>query len=84
LFELYNQGLYHEKNKHPKYQQWFLKIPQLVTVFVTGSSAKTSGETIQFEGEEFPVIKVSISSSSHPFFNGDQKPVDLEGRLDKF
>ena len=39
---------------------------------------------VDFEGKKYPCIKVSISSDSHPFFTGDQKFVDTEGRVDKF
>lgn len=73
-----------KKNKHPKYQQIVFKDSSTGYCFITGSAAKTSDEKVMFEGQERPVIKVSISSSSHPFFNGNQQPVDLEGRLDKF
>ncbi|CCB88630.1 50S ribosomal protein L31 type B [Simkania negevensis Z] len=42
------------------------------------------GETETFEGKEYPVYRVPISSSSHPFFTGSQQFVDSEGRVDKF
>lgn len=73
-----------KKNKHPKYQKVVFKDSSTGYCFATGSAAKTSDERMMFEGEELPVIKVPVSSSSHPFFNGNQQPVDLEGRLDKF
>jgi len=42
-------------------------------------------ETIKWEdGNEYPLVKVHISSSSHPFFTGQEKLVDIEGRVDKF
>lgn len=42
-------------------------------------------ETIKWEdGQEYPLVKVHISSSSHPFFTGQEKLVDIEGRVDKF
>ena len=44
-----------------------------------------SKETIKWEdGQEYPLIKVEISSHSHPFFTGKQKIVDTAGRVDKF
>ncbi len=50
----------------------------------TRSTAPTD-ETIKWEdGKEYPLIKVHISSSSHPFFTGQEKLVDIEGRVDKF
>ena len=41
-------------------------------------------ETIEFEGETYPLIKLEISSSSHPFYTGKTKLVDTAGRVDKF
>jgi large subunit ribosomal protein L31 len=42
-------------------------------------------ETIKWEdGNEYPLVKVHISSSSHPFYTGQEKLVDIEGRVDKF
>ena len=40
--------------------------------------------TVEFEGETYPVVKVEISSSSHPFYTGKSKLVDSAGRVDKF
>ena len=52
-------------------------------MFVTKSCAD-SKETIQFEGQEYPVIKLEISNTSHPYFTGKVKLVDTAGRIDKF
>ena len=52
-------------------------------MFLTKSTCKTS-ETVEFEGETYPVVKVEISSTSHPFYTGKQKNVDTGGRIDKF
>ena len=52
--------------------------------FLTRSTAQ-SEETIKWEdGVEYPLIKVQISSASHPFFTGDEKIIDTEGRVDRF
>lgn len=51
--------------------------------FVTKSTVATE-ETITLEGVEYPLVKVHISSASHPFFTGQEKLVDIEGRVDKF
>lgn len=51
---------------------------------LTKSTAK-SNETIKWEdGNEYPLIKVHVSSASHPFFTGEEKIMDIEGRVDKF
>lgn len=52
--------------------------------FLTRSMAK-SDETIKWEdGNEYPLVKVQISSASHPFFTGEEKIIDTEGRVDRF
>lgn len=52
--------------------------------FLTQSTAQTS-ETIKWEdGNEYPLVKVHISSASHPFFTGEEKIIDTEGRVDRF
>ncbi|HVX58494.1 MAG TPA: type B 50S ribosomal protein L31 [Candidatus Saccharimonadales bacterium] len=47
-------------------------------------STAPAEETITLEGVEYPLIKIHISSSSHPFFTGEERIVDVEGRVDKF
>ena len=52
--------------------------------FLTQSTAQTE-ETIKWEdGNEYPLVKVHISSASHPFFTGEEKIIDTEGRVDRF
>jgi large subunit ribosomal protein L31 len=52
--------------------------------FLTRSTVATD-ETIKWEdGNEYPLVKVHISSSSHPFFTGEERVLDIEGRVDKF
>ena len=52
--------------------------------FLTRSTAK-SEETIKWtDGKEYPLVKVQISSASHPFFTGEEKIIDTEGRVDRF
>jgi large subunit ribosomal protein L31 len=52
--------------------------------FLTKSTAQTD-DTVKWEdGNEYPLIKVHISSASHPFFTGEEKIIDTEGRVDRF
>ena len=52
--------------------------------FLTRSTAK-SEETIKWkDGNEYPLVKIQISSASHPFFTGEEKIIDTEGRVDRF
>lgn len=52
-------------------------------VFITKSAAE-SKETIEVDGVSYPLIKVEISRTSHPFYTGKAKLVDTAGRIDKF
>jgi large subunit ribosomal protein L31 len=50
-----------------------------------GKSTGATKETIKWEdGNEYPLVKLEISSASHPFFTGKVKLVDTAGRVDKF
>lgn len=51
--------------------------------FLTQSTVATD-DTITLDGVAYPLVKVHISSASHPFFTGQEKLVDIEGRVDKF
>ena len=60
-------------------------------VFITRSCANTREtlevngvETLEVNGVEYPVVKVEISNTSHPFYTGKMKLVDTAGRVDKF
>ena len=52
-------------------------------IFITKSTAETK-ETIEVEGVSYPLIKLEISRSSHPYYTGKAKLVDTAGRIDKF
>lgn len=52
--------------------------------FLTQSTA-TTNDTIKWEdGNEYPLVKLHISSASHPYFTGEEKIIDTEGRVDRF
>ncbi len=52
--------------------------------FLTRSTAPTK-DTVKWEdGNDYPLVKVHISSASHPFFTGEEKIIDTEGRVDRF
>jgi large subunit ribosomal protein L31 len=52
--------------------------------FLTRSTVKTDENTKWDDGNEYPLVKVHISASSHPFFTGEERILDIEGRVDKF
>ncbi len=74
-----------KKDIHPKnYRLVAFKDMSNEFTFVTKSTA-SSKETIKLEdGVEYPLIKLEISSTSHPFYTGKMKLVDTAGRVDKF
>ncbi len=69
---------------HPKYRPVVFRDVSSDISFLTKSTVP-SKETVKWEdGQEYPLVKVDISSASHPFFTGKQKFVDSAGRVDKF
>ena len=52
-------------------------------VFITKSTVNAK-ETIEVDGVEYPLVKLEISRTSHPYYTGKSKLVDTAGRIDKF
>jgi len=52
--------------------------------FITKSTAQTKDTITWEDGKEYPLIKLEISNTSHPFYTGKIKLVDTAGRIDKF
>lgn len=81
---MYNYDLTMKKDLHP--QNYRLVVFQDLNnsqTYLTRSTVATD-DTIKLDGTEYPLVKVHISSSSHPFFTGEERIVDIEGRVDKF
>lgn len=73
-----------KKDKHPKYQQVLFVDSSTNRKFLCGAAMK-SDETMEFEGTVYPMVRISISSDSHPLFTGEKNRfVDAEGRVKKF
>ncbi|MDE7458882.1 MAG: type B 50S ribosomal protein L31 [Muribaculaceae bacterium] len=73
-----------KKDIHPSnYREVAFKDMSNEEVFITRSTIATK-ETIEIDGTTYPLVKLEITSSSHPFFTGKQKLVDTAGRVDKF
>jgi large subunit ribosomal protein L31 len=73
-----------QKGIHPEnYRLVAFKDMSNEEVFITKSTANTN-ETIEHEGTEYPLIKLEISRTSHPFYTGESKLIDTAGRIDKF
>lgn len=73
-----------KKGIHPEnYRLVVFKDMSNEEVFITRSAAETK-DTIVLDGVEYPLVKMEISNSSHPFYTGKMKLVDTAGRIDKF
>lgn len=73
-----------KKDIHPKnYRLVVFKDMSNDHIFITKSTA-ASKETIDIDGVTYPLIKVEISNTSHPFYTGKVKLVDTAGRVDRF
>ena len=72
-----------KKEIHPKYKEVVFHDTSNDTKFLT-KSTMTSNETIELDGKEYPVIKIEVSSASHPFYTGKKLLVDTAGRVEKF
>ena len=73
-----------KKGIHPEnYRMMAFKDMSNNDVFLTRSTAD-SKETLDVDGVEYPLIKLEISRTSHPFYTGKSKLIDTAGRIDKF
>lgn len=69
---------------HPEYRPVVFHDMSAGTSFITRSSA-SSKETVEWEdGETYPLVKVELSSESHPFYTGQMRIVDTAGRVERF
>ena len=74
-----------KKDLHPKdYRDVVFMDEAAGFSFLTKSTAKSEETTKWTDGNEYPLVKVQISSASHPFFTGEEKIIDTEGRVDRF
>ena len=72
-----------KKGIHPEYNDVVFQDSSSGAKFLTRSTMKSS-ETTDFEGKTYPVVKLEVTSASHPFFTGKKMLVDTAGRVEKF
>ena len=73
-----------KKDIHPDYRPVVFQDSGADFAFLTRSTV-ASKETITWEdGQEYPLVRVDVSSKSHPFYTGKQNIVDTAGRVDRF
>lgn len=68
---------------HPAYHKVLFVDTATGDEWITRSTMKSS-ETREVDGEQLPVVKLEISSSSHPFWTGKMREVDADGKIDRF
>ena len=69
---------------HPEYREVVFQDVTSDFKFLTRSTL-SSKETVKWEdGNEYPLVKIEVSSASHPFYTGQNKVMDTSGRIDKF
>jgi large subunit ribosomal protein L31 len=74
-----------KKDIHPKnYRLVVFKDMSNEEAFMTRSCVNTRDSIVWEDGQEYPLVKLEISNTSHPFFTGKVKLVDTAGRVDKF
>ncbi|UDM31930.1 type B 50S ribosomal protein L31 [Lentilactobacillus laojiaonis] len=72
-----------KKGIHPDYHQVVFQDSSTGFKFLS-SSTKNSEETVEFEGNTYPLIRVEVTSDSHPFYTGKQKFTQADGAVDRF
>ena len=73
-----------KKNIHPEnYRLVAFKDMSNNDIFISKSTVEAK-ETIQVDGKDYPLVKLEISRTSHPYYTGKSKLVDTAGRIDKF
>ncbi|KUG26649.1 lsu ribosomal protein l31p [hydrocarbon metagenome] len=73
-----------KKGIHPNYRPVVFKDMSVDYTFLTRSTVDTKDTIVWEDGKEYPLVKMEISSASHPFFTGKQKILDSAGRVEKF
>ena len=70
-------------NIHPEYREVLFHDTNANAYFVIGSTL-TTNQTREYEGKIYPYVSLDISSASHPFYTGEQRQVNNEGRIANF
>lgn len=80
----FNKDIVMKTGIHPEnYRLVAFKDMSNEDIFITKSTVETK-ETIDHDGVEYPLVKLEISRTSHPYYTGKSKLVDTAGRIDKF
>ena len=72
-----------KEGAHPNYREVVFLDMSNDEKFIIRSTIQTK-ETIGIDGKEYPLVKLEVTASSHPFYTGKHKIVDTAGRVEKF
>ena len=73
-----------KKDIHPAYRPVVFRDKSAGFSFLTGSTRESNDTIVWEDGNTYPVVDVEISSASHPFYTGQQRVMDTQGRVEKF
>jgi large subunit ribosomal protein L31 len=73
-----------KKDIHPRYRAVIFKDVSSGESYLTRSTIRTDETVVHTDGQEYPLYKVNVSASSHPFYTGQRMFVDTAGRVEKF
>jgi len=79
-----NLGDFMKPDIHPNYRPVVFKDNSADFAILTRSTVETKETITWTDGKEYPLVRVDISSQSHPFYTGKQNIVDTAGRVDRF
>jgi large subunit ribosomal protein L31 len=69
---------------HPDYRRVVFRDKSGNFSFLTGSTSASNETIVWTDGNTYPVVDVEISSATHPFYTGNQRVMDTQGRVEKF
>jgi large subunit ribosomal protein L31 len=82
--QLVKQALDMKKDTHPEYQEVVFQDSSSDFKFITRSTMKPTDTIVMEDGKTYPLVKIEVSSASHPFYTGKNMFIDTAGRVEKF
>jgi large subunit ribosomal protein L31 len=73
-----------KKDIHPEYREVVFRDISVNKSFLTRSTIKTDKTIVWEDGNTYPLVEIEVSNMSHPFYTGQQRLVDVAGRVEKF
>jgi len=83
-FSYSNYGVSMKADIHPNYRDVVFQDVTSDFKILSRSTIATKETTTWTDGKDYPLVKIEISSASHPFYTGQHKVIDTSGRIDKF